>query len=822
MKIIKHSSHNNHTLPAIFFSLLAAIALLVVVLFTSSQYLLFKENITNRLNNDLHRASNTISVFFIQNITIFKTISTLPAITEQDSLAADRIFQHLNIAYPQIANAAAVDKDGLFFASGRPFDKDNPPSISAVPFFQKIRDGLSLVIMDPHIGPITHQKVTGIALPIYDTAGNFNGLFGGSIYFDELQNIVDNIEPLLTTDLLVIDRNKTLQLASTPFRHLIESKLDIVQDSGNPNQTLNLNSKLYNFHSTRLPDSDFLVVTITPKATFSDFIQQSYTLCIIILLFILLFCISAFLIRKDYRQLQQISSHEEQLRAIYDAADSVSLVTTDIQGKDSRILSFSRGAEIIFGYSSAEMIGKPVAHLHRPENVQHFIEIQNKLKNGRERFSGEITLLRKSGEEFPAFFHVHPLFNNRSKLIGILCVTIDISAEKLREQEKSKLESQLRQAQKMETIGRLTGGIAHDFNNILAAVIGYAEIAMEDLPENSPAHNDISAILTAGNRARDLVQHLLAFSRITPQGKKPIRIQRVLKEALKLLHATVPSSITIADTIDMSCPMVLANETQIHQVIINLCTNSTHAINDDQGTITVSLSNRFLDHNDLADQPGFEPAHYVLLSICDTGTGIPAAERERVFEPYYTTKEVGKGSGLGLAVVHGIIQNHSGIIQLRDNIPAGTCFDIFLPCTDISPLDQEDQTQADIIGGNERILLVDDEPAILDITRNILNRLGYETTCCPEGQTALATFTKNPENFDLVITDQTMPNMTGEELAEQLSRLKKDLPIIICTGYSKMMTQERAGKLGLRHFLMKPVSRHDLAQAVREALDKGQ
>lgn len=396
----------------------------------------------------------------------------------------------------------------------------------------------------------------------------------------------------------------------------------------------------------------------------------------------------------------------------------------------------------------------------------------------------------------------------------------DISSQKRAEEEKNTLETQLRQAQKIEAIGTLAGGIAHDFNNILTPILGYSEMAMEALPPDSPAVADIQEVVCAANRAKELILQILTFSRQAEQEWKPLKIQFVLKEALKLLRASIPTTIEIEQRIDPHCGAVFADSTQIHQIIMNLCTNAYHAMQKSGGILAVSLDEVELGREELGSKINLEPGPYVRLEVTDNGVGMNRVTMGKIFEPYFTTKPKGKGTGLGLSVVHGIMKSCGGEITVYSEPDLGTTFHLYFPVIKEDNLAPADDISVQIPTGNERILLVDDEEIIVKLGMQILKKLGYQVTTFTNSEEALHTFMHKPESFDLLITDLTMPRITGMQLAREALNIRADIPIILCSGFSELMNAEKAKSFGIREYIMKPIIKKDLAQVVRRVLDE--
>jgi len=410
-------------------------------------------------------------------------------------------------------------------------------------------------------------------------------------------------------------------------------------------------------------------------------------------------------------------------------------------------------------------------------------------------------------------FHISvtPFVNNDGS-ISSMNVLRDIT-------EFKKMEAQVQQSQKMESIGTLAGGIAHDFNNILFPILGHTQMLMDDIPDDSPFKESLKEIYVSALRAKDLVQQILAFSRQESSELKLMKMQPIIKEALKLIRSTIPTTISINQNIQPDCGAVKANPTQVHQIVMNLATNAYHAMENNGGELKVSLKAVELSQQDLI-HTDLTPGKYACMTISDTGIGITKDVIDKIFEPFFTTKEKGKGTGMGLSVVHGIIKTMSGEIVVDSELGKGTEFHVYLPIAESAFKIEESQIKEPIRGGDERILLVDDEEVILKMETQALERLGYQITSRASSIDALEAFKANPNKFDLVITDMAMPNLTGDKLAVELIKIRPDIPILLCTGFSEAITEEKIKSMGIKDLLLKPIIIKDLARKIREVLDE--
>ena len=497
---------------------------------------------------------------------------------------------------------------------------------------------------------------------------------------------------------------------------------------------------------------------------------------------------------------------EDKFRNIFDLSPQAVAVTDietgQLQDVNNKLCELSK-------WDKKDLLGKTTTELgfYAPEDRFRFVGELNKsgIVNGM-----EMEFKDKDGGKL-----VTLMFARLITIAGrplILTIFFDITGQR-------EIEERLLIAQKNESIGGLAGGIAHDFNNILFPIVGLSEILVEDLPPGSPEQDSALEIFNAAMRGREVVKQILTFSRQSEPEKLLVRLQRTIQEAIKLGRSTIPTYIEIESEIDPDCGTVLANPTQIHQVVINLITNAFHAIDPDPGKISLGLAETTVTEDDYSVQQ-LQPGRYAKLAVSDTGKGISPADRDKIFEPYFTTKEQGKGTGLGLAVVYGIVKDHLGDIRVYSEPGVGTVFSVYLPLTEKTEPEELVAGTEDRLTGTESILLVDDEESIVRLEKRMLERLGYKVTSRNGSNEALETFRADPAGFDLVISDMNMPNMTGDYFARQIKIIREDIPVIICTGFSARINLENAGEAGIKGFLMKPIVKMEMAKMVRKTLDE--
>lgn len=477
---------------------------------------------------------------------------------------------------------------------------------------------------------------------------------------------------------------------------------------------------------------------------------------------------------------------------------------------DYRFLAVNPAFERMTGLKADDITGRTVLEM-LPGTEQRWIDIYGKVA-----LTGEPVFFENYSADLKKHFEVtafQPVANR------FACIFQDITRRKQAEADQAILQAQLSQAQKMESIGTLAGGIAHDFNNILFPIVGHTEMLLEDIPDDGPIRSSLSEIYTGALRARDLVQQILSFSRQGKTELKLMKMQPIIKETLKLIRSTIPATIEIKQNLQTRCGAVKADPTQIHQIIMNLTTNAYHAMAENGGELKVTLEEIQLDEHHLIS-PDMTPGEYVCLTVADTGMGMDKEIMGRIFEPFFTTKGKGKGTGMGLSVVHGIVKAMKGAVKVHSEPGKGTKFHVYFPVVGPASEKKERKSKETLPGGCEKILLVDDEEAIIVMEKQILERLGYHVTSCAGSTEALETFKFHPDQFDLVLTDMAMPHMQGDKLAQELFRIRPDIPILLCTGFSETMTEDRIKSLGIKGLVLKPVMMKDIAQKIRGILDE--
>jgi len=504
---------------------------------------------------------------------------------------------------------------------------------------------------------------------------------------------------------------------------------------------------------------------------------------------------------------RELREAEQQYRSLFEESKDIVFIST-IEGK---LLDINPAGLELFGYKTKEDalgIDSVSEGYFNSEDRNLFKEEISKKGFVKDY---EVIFKGKEGEPIITLITATVIRDKQGEIFGFRGIIRDITVQK-------KLEQQLIQAQKMEAIGTLAGGIAHDFNNILGAIIGYTELVLDDTIPGTLIHQNLENILNAAQRAAELVRQILAFSRQSGQQRQPVILGNIIQEALKLLRSSLPATIDIRESIQAETGTILGDPTQIHQIMMNLAANASHAMKETGGILEVSLQEVFLNPQDLPHTSSLKPGQYLKLMVSDTGHGIQQGILKRIFEPYFTTKKTGEGTGMGLAVIHGIVKRHGGEISVYSEPGKGSSFHILFPKIDIQG-ESKTVVQDQIPGGTESILLVDDEQALTETASHILRRLGYEVDGISDPIEALERFKEDPQRYQLVISDLTMPLMTGIQLAEKIKEINSKIPIIICSGFSSSLDRKQFKSKGISDFVMKPLIRSQLAQVVRRVLD---
>ena len=674
--------------------------------------------------------------------------------------------------------------------------------------------------LDPYIDRTGQGLIVTYAYPIY-SGDRFVGVIATDISLAFIQSYVRKIGGL-DARLMLVDQNGMVLADSEqpeaildPLTRRLPEQLKGIQQYLSQGKSSDKINRFY-VTSGKLQSAPLSLIQIIPSSALSkSLLLSQVTFSIGLLVLIAFVSITHFAIRK--RRLEG-ALRESELRysEVFNATGDAIFIHDHATGK---ILEVNRAFEKLFGFSREEAPKLQIADLSLnefPYRQADAIEMIWKSHNdGPQTFNWRSR--RKDGTLF--WTEVSVLTSRIGGHNRTIAVVRDISDRKHAEEEKKKLEGWLIQSQKMESIGTLAGGIAHDFNNILSPIMAYSEMSIMDLPDESSIKQNLYHIQKAGERARDLVKQILTFARKREKERIPLKVSLIVKEAVKFLRSTIPSTIDIKYDWQTEEDTVLADPTQMNQIVMNLCTNAAHSMRQKGGVLEVILQDEHLGANEAAQYTHLSLGHYLRLSVKDTGSGISSDILDKIFEPYFTTKDTGEGTGLGLAVVHGIVKSYGGDISVESKVGIGTTFHVLLPLVETEIPDISD-VKADLPTGDEHILLVDDEEEIVKIERLMLERLGYRVTALTSSIETLEVFSDNPDKFDLVITDMTMPNMTGKELSKKLLNIKSGIQIILCTGYSEQINEKIAKDIGIRALIMKPLAIHELANTIRNVLDK--
>jgi PAS domain S-box-containing protein len=659
----------------------------------------------------------------------------------------------------------------------------------------------------------------------------------GRIYhsFDYPFNDIDGTSLVLELGIDITDRKKAeeeLKLANSYNRSLIEAGLDpliTIDPAGKINDVNHATEIVTGYSRDELIGADFSDYFTDPERArqgyqlvFSQGSVRNYDLEIQrrdghitpVLYNATLYkdekgkTIGVFAAARDMTEPKRMEEERTRLAAAVEQSAEGVLITD----KKGFAVYVNRAFEEITGHIRGDIMGRRPDVMTNESQSQWYSSIRGVLLYGNV-WAGRIELMKKDGTIREVDLTVSPVKDASGTVINYVSVGRDVTGQ-------VKLEKELRQAQKMEAIGTLAGGIAHDFNNILAGIIGFTEMSLEDIADANPLSERLELILKGAHRGRDLVRQILTFSRKGEPEKKPTNLRNAIEEISSILKASIPSTIEIRRKIMDTDQYILADRIQIHQILMNLCSNAAHAMNDSGGVLEIGLEEVEVLPGGRGDHPDLQAGRYMKLSVCDTGRGMDRSTVERIFEPFFTTKNPGEGTGMGLSVVHGIVKGHNGEITVKSEINKGSIFQLYFPVLpEGAPI--QDTLQQKAPQGKERILFVDDEPDIVTVNKDRLQRLGYDVVATTNSLDALKVFRANPDSFDLVVTDYTMPHLTGVDLANKIRRMRSDIPIILCSGIHESLASEKSKKAGITEFAMKPLSKKEFSAIIRKVLDRG-
>jgi PAS domain S-box-containing protein len=684
-------------------------------------------------------------------------------------------------------------------------------SVAEREYLQFVRQGKA-GIGSVNASKATGRPVFGLAAPIFSSDGRYLGSVLGIVKADFLMKYIQSLKLGQTGYATMLDK-QGIVIAHPNQDYIL--KLDSLNDPGLRENTKSMirgetASKEYIFKGTKkiigfapVDLTGWSVGVIQNKSEVMALAYSNRNLILMVSAFVLLLTVAALLYLSGTVSAPVQKTLATLNQAIQQATEAIFII-----GLDKKVQFANPAMSAIIDRPVEEMIGR------RPDlqntDVSQPKKIWETLEAGR-LWSGRITGMKKNSTAFTMNLTITPVRDQAGAISCFLAVGKDITRELM-------MEAQLRQSQKMEAIGTLAGGIAHDFNNILSAVFGYAELALLHLADKEKATHDVGEILTATRRAQELVQRILTSSRQTEQARHPLRPKPIVREALKLLRASLPTTIDIRKNIT-SDSTILADATEVHQIIVNLCTNARYAMKEQGGVLEVSLHDADVDERFAGHHPGIKAGRHVVLTVSDTGGGIPPTIVERIFDPFFTTKPQGEGTGLGLSVVHGIVKSMGGTLTVASQPGKGTTFTLYLPTSEEATQESDDTAAEDITGGTEKILFIDDEEMLIRSGQEMLEALGYSVTGFTRSDDALEAFLPNPLAFDAVITDYTMPRITGYELAKIIRGVRNDIPIILSSGYMDEDVEMKIKEAGISAFVKKPYIRRDMAAALRRVLD---
>ena len=636
----------------------------------------------------------------------------------------------------------------------------------------------------------------------------------------ELSELLENVENYEDTILSTVSKSTALQKSEVDeaffkARRSIQQNFFIIASIGILFVVLALFVSQFVSKSILNPINDLLIATSkVANGTFSHRIKN----------------IAADEIGELESAFNKMASHLEETTVLKDYFDSIIQSINDsllVLATDGTIKMANASACRLLGYDLHEITKLSVEQILLEEDPQEKFQDKSLQVIFTKGIIKEIEkdFVTKTGDRIPILFSGSIMRNTKDETQEIICVATNISKLKLAQKELEtsyqKLEQtqkHLTQSEKLASIGTLAGGIAHDFNNILAAIMGFSQLALAQAEQGSSLQKDINEVLKASNRAKDLIWQVLTFARQTEEEIHPIRIRTLIKEVLQFVRSTTPASVEIQHDLD-SKSVIMGNPTQLHQILMNLCTNAIQAMQNDTGILKIRLKDTTITSGSSILESGLKSGKYIELSVSDTGSGISPTIINAIFDPYFTTKAMGEGTGLGLSVVHGIVEKHEGKITVESTLDKGSVFTIYLPVCHIDEI-YKDTKNNQMHTGAERILFVDDEDILAKMSKRTLESFGYSVTTRTSSVEALELFRTKPDDFDLVITDMTMPKMTGDKLAVKLMEIRKEIPVILCTGFSKSISEEDALNMGIKAFVYKPIVNEALAKTIHKVLGK--
>jgi PAS domain S-box-containing protein len=759
--------------------------------------------------------SKIIQLILVQELKIVSAIASDPQVVE---VSAGNNYRKIYNKLTAIGNRLGRDYDDFILIDKKGIVRSvsiDPKRIGIVltdrEYFKKAMNGEPSV-SEPVVSRATGDLIVVACAPVFGADGKITGAAAGIIRIDFLINNISSIKIGNTGYLFMVNSSGTAIVH--PDRNLIlkTNMKDFPELSGLREKMLSgqTGAKYYIFKGIK-KTAGFAPVEITgwsiavtqdrneimvPVKSLLNFLVVS-SICFLFTGIAAIYFISRKIsipVEKSLEIFNQIVFHASEI-VIY-------------IGVNRKIWQVNNAVERLTGYSQHEMIGKEPVF----DNINNVPaeNIWRTLNEGR-TWSGRIIIPSKHGENLTIETIVFPVLTEKGRIYSFVQIGRDVTKEIISE-------NRLREAQKMEAIGVLAGGIAHDFNNILSGIFGYAEISLINLYSTEKVQKNIQEILNASARARDLVNQILAFSRKTEIDLKPVIPKDIIREALKFLRASIPSSIEIHDLIN-SDSLIMGDPSQLHQVIVNICTNAAYSIGNSYGVIAVALEDFNVDDDFVLKHTDLNPGMHIMLKISDSGHGMDARIMEHIFDPFFTTKPAGEGTGLGLSVVHGIVKKFKGAITVYSEVDKGTVFNIMIPVITSGGIEPLIRSEENIQGGTERILFVDDEAMIIDSMQTIMQNLGYRVISFIDCRIALKRFMDRPEDFDVIITDYTMPYMTGIELAGLIKKVRDDIPVILSSGYINVNLEKTAAEAGITHLLKKPVTTSELAELLRKVLD---